>query len=73
MDRVAFMRKAYKAMVKDPAFLADAKRQRLSIKPADGETIQALVNATYALDRKLVNRMRSNIYRKRAKRKSRKK
>lgn len=73
MDRVAYMRKAYKAMVKDPAFLADAKKQRLSIKPADGEAIQALVKETYALDRKLVKRLKSIIYRKRAKKKRKKK
>ncbi|MDH3239980.1 MAG: tripartite tricarboxylate transporter substrate-binding protein [Alphaproteobacteria bacterium] len=68
-DRVAFMRGAYAAMVKDPAFLADAKKQRINLKPMDGASIQALVEETFALDKKLVARLKSIVYRKRSKKK----
>ncbi len=71
-DRVAFMRKAYSAMLKDPAFLADAAKQRISLKPMEGEKIQALVAETAALDGKLIARMKSIVYRKRVKKKRKK-
>jgi tripartite-type tricarboxylate transporter receptor subunit TctC len=42
-DRVAALREAFMATMKDPAFLADAERQKLEIDPTRGAEIQELV------------------------------
>jgi tripartite-type tricarboxylate transporter receptor subunit TctC len=42
-DRVAILRKAFDAMVKDAAFLDDAKRGRSVVEPTGGEELQAIV------------------------------
>src|SRR5262249_16189247 len=39
-ERVALLRAAFEAMVRDPAFLADAARTGLDVSPVGGETIQ---------------------------------
>jgi tripartite-type tricarboxylate transporter receptor subunit TctC len=46
--RVAALRKAFMDTMKDPKFLADAKRRRLEIDPIPGEDIEKLVNELYA-------------------------
>ncbi len=43
MDRVAILRKAFEATMKDPEFLADAKRARLDISPKSGEYLTKLI------------------------------
>jgi tripartite-type tricarboxylate transporter receptor subunit TctC len=42
-DRVAALRRAFDATMKDPEFLADAKRQDLSISPWTGSELQKVV------------------------------
>ena len=42
-NRVAALRKAFDAMLADPEFIADAKRQRLDIGPMNGATVQRLI------------------------------
>ncbi len=42
-DRVALLRRAFDATMKDPAFLAAAKRLRLEIVPSTGQEIEAAV------------------------------
>jgi tripartite-type tricarboxylate transporter receptor subunit TctC len=39
-DRVAAMRAAFVAMLKDPAFLAEAKKLKMELNPLDGEGLQ---------------------------------
>ncbi|MGE0650325.1 MAG: Bug family tripartite tricarboxylate transporter substrate binding protein [Alphaproteobacteria bacterium] len=68
-DRVESVRAAYKAMVADPAFLADAKKQRIDIKPITGEKIQDMVAEMWGLDAKLSDRMRSIVRKKKPKKK----
>lgn len=46
--RLAAIRKAFMDTLKDPEFLADAKRRRLEIDPVSGEDIEKLVNELYA-------------------------
>jgi tripartite-type tricarboxylate transporter receptor subunit TctC len=48
-ERVAAMRKAFVAALKDPDLLADAKKQRLEINPLTGEEVQHLVAKVYAM------------------------
>jgi tripartite-type tricarboxylate transporter receptor subunit TctC len=68
-DRLEALRAAYGAMVNDPAFLADAKKQRIDIKPISGTKIQAMVNDMWVLDVKLSNRLRSIVRKKKPKKK----
>src|SRR5258708_15840305 len=41
--RVAALRRAFDATMKDPDFIADAARLQLELSPATGEEVQALV------------------------------
>ena len=45
--RVAALRNAFNMVMKDPEFLADAKKRRLEIDPITGETIEKLVKELY--------------------------
>ena len=47
-DRVAALRKAFLAAIKDPELLADAKRSRLAIDPISGEDLQKLAADIFA-------------------------
>jgi tripartite-type tricarboxylate transporter receptor subunit TctC len=58
-DRVAALRAAFDATVKDPAFLADAKKQQLDITPYSGAQIDALMKDIYATPPELVARVRA--------------
>jgi tripartite-type tricarboxylate transporter receptor subunit TctC len=42
-DRVAVLRKAFDAMIHDPEFLAEAKREKFDIDPVPGEELQKIV------------------------------
>jgi tripartite-type tricarboxylate transporter receptor subunit TctC len=42
-ERVAALRKAFDATMKDPAFLAEAQKLQLDVSPMSGEAMQALV------------------------------
>lgn len=48
-DRVAALRKAFMAALKDKDLLADAKKQRLDVEPLSGEDVQALVTKVYGM------------------------
>ena len=48
-ERVAALRQAFDAMVRDPAFLAAAKRERFDIDPTTGEAMQKLVAEIVAI------------------------
>jgi tripartite-type tricarboxylate transporter receptor subunit TctC len=47
-DRVAVLRRAFDAMVADPAFLRDAEQMRLTVTPMQGEAVARDVAALYA-------------------------
>ncbi|HSR70810.1 MAG TPA: tripartite tricarboxylate transporter substrate-binding protein [Kiloniellales bacterium] len=46
-ERVAALRKAFMDTMKDPEFLAEAKKAKLEITPVSGEEIQTLINELY--------------------------
>ena len=54
-DRVAILRKAFDAMVKDPEFIADAEKAKLSIDPLPGSEIDKQVKVMFAADAKAVS------------------
>jgi tripartite-type tricarboxylate transporter receptor subunit TctC len=48
-ERVAALRRAFNAMVRDPAFLNEAKRENFDIDAVPGETLQKLVGEMVAI------------------------
>ncbi|MCH6577927.1 MAG: hypothetical protein IH807_08880 [Proteobacteria bacterium] len=60
-DRVAALRKAFMATVKDPKFVAAAKRSKLEINPVSGEEIQKLIVKVLATPAKTVAAARENL------------
>jgi tripartite-type tricarboxylate transporter receptor subunit TctC len=53
-DRIEILRHAFDQTVKDPEFLADAKRMRIAIEPLSGEKVQDLVTKLYATPKDIV-------------------
>jgi tripartite-type tricarboxylate transporter receptor subunit TctC len=47
-DRVALLRQAFDATMKDPAFLADAKRLEMEVDPLTGAEVEALLRKAYS-------------------------
>ena len=48
-ERVAALRKAFDTMVHDPAFIAEAKREKFDIEPTTGEAMQKTVTEMIAI------------------------
>jgi tripartite-type tricarboxylate transporter receptor subunit TctC len=64
-DRVTALRRAFDATFKDPAFLADAKKARLTIDPVTGEDVQALVAKIFSAPERIVERAKeAMLYKK---------
>jgi tripartite-type tricarboxylate transporter receptor subunit TctC len=57
-DRVQALRAAFNKMVKDPAFLAEAKARNTMVRPATGEEVQGYVNRTLNVSPELVAKIR---------------
>ena len=47
-DRVVLLRQAFDATMKDPAFLADAKRLQMEVDPLTGAEVEALLRKAYS-------------------------
>jgi tripartite-type tricarboxylate transporter receptor subunit TctC len=62
-DRVTALRRAFDATMKDPAFLADAAKQKLELQPVSGEDIQALVGRMFKAPPDIVEMARNAIER----------
>jgi tripartite-type tricarboxylate transporter receptor subunit TctC len=56
-QQLAILRKAFMDTLKDPAFLADAEKMKLSITPKDGPTVAALVKKMYESPRDLIDKV----------------
>jgi tripartite-type tricarboxylate transporter receptor subunit TctC len=54
---VKMLRDAFNATMKDPEFLADAKKQKLDVEPEDGEHLEALVKKIYATPKPIVDKV----------------
>ncbi|HSR55107.1 MAG TPA: tripartite tricarboxylate transporter substrate-binding protein [Alphaproteobacteria bacterium] len=63
-DRVKLLRTAFNATMKDPAYLADAKKRRLDIAPLTGEEIDALIAEVYKTPKSVVERVREILNRR---------
>ena len=55
-DRLTILRKAFMDVMKDPEFLADAKKAKLDIDPLDGQELENSVKDVFKLDPKLIPR-----------------
>jgi tripartite-type tricarboxylate transporter receptor subunit TctC len=56
-DRMKMVQDAFMATMTDPAFLADAKRQKLDVAPEDGEHLTAYVKKIYATPKPIVDKI----------------
>ena len=63
-DRLATMRKAFADTMKDPAFLADAKKARLIIDPVSGEEMEEFVAGVFTLSPALKAKLKEALYSK---------
>lgn len=60
-ESVRILREAFSAVLRDPEFLADARKLRIDITPQAGEDIQRVVENAYAAPRDVVERLRKLI------------
>ena len=57
-DRVALLRKAFMATMKDPEFLAEAQKAKLDINPLDGAELESNVKEVFSLEPALVPKLK---------------
>ena len=60
-ERVALLRKALMAVVKDPEFLADIEQAKLEISPIPGEKLQAMVETLVATPPDIVEKYKQAV------------
>ena len=60
-DRLEALRAAFDATVKDPDFIASAKKRRMEINPLSGKELQKMLQDIYSSDPKLIARARKAI------------
>jgi tripartite-type tricarboxylate transporter receptor subunit TctC len=58
-DRIAALRSAFDAMMKDPGFQADAARLRYKLTLTEGKDLQAMVNRLMATPQNIVDEVKS--------------
>ncbi|HEY7555454.1 MAG TPA: hypothetical protein VIH18_11665 [Candidatus Binatia bacterium] len=58
-DRVKILQTSFTATMKDPDFLADAKKSNLEINPTSGEDTGKAINSLFQLEPGLVAKMKS--------------
>ena len=61
-DRVQILHQAFHAVLKDPAFLAEAGKANLSIDPVTGDEMSRLVADIFTLDAALVDKLKQALY-----------
>jgi hypothetical protein len=57
-ERTQILRKAFVDTLKDPDFIADAKKARLEIDPTPGEELERIVGDLFGLDTNLLTRLK---------------
>jgi tripartite-type tricarboxylate transporter receptor subunit TctC len=55
-DRVALLRQAFDATLKDPEFLRDAKRLQMEVDPLTGEAVEKLLRTAYSAPQDIIAR-----------------
>jgi tripartite-type tricarboxylate transporter receptor subunit TctC len=57
-DRVQIIRRAFQATLKDPAFVAEAKKGNFELDPVSGEELEKIVSGFFKADPNTVKRLR---------------
>ncbi|HWO43335.1 MAG TPA: tripartite tricarboxylate transporter substrate-binding protein [Candidatus Eisenbacteria bacterium] len=57
-DRVQVLRKAFAETLRDPEFIADAKKSKLDFDPLSGEEIERIVESLFKMQPALVNQLK---------------
>jgi tripartite-type tricarboxylate transporter receptor subunit TctC len=57
-DRLNAIRRAFDATMKDPAYLAEAKSQKMSVDPMTGEEMEALIKSFHTTSPELIERLK---------------
>jgi tripartite-type tricarboxylate transporter receptor subunit TctC len=60
-DRVAALRAAFMATMKDPGFVTEARKLGMDIDAVDGDQVQRLVGAIYAAPPELIVKMKKAL------------
>jgi tripartite-type tricarboxylate transporter receptor subunit TctC len=60
-DRAQALRAAFKATIEDPAFLEDAKRNKLDVEYVSGSEISAVLQRIYATPKSVVDRVKASL------------
>ena len=60
-ERIAVLRRAFEAVMKDPEYLADAKKQHLEADSMRGEEIGKLIERIYAIPEPVIARARTAL------------
>ena len=61
-ERLAALRAAFDKTMKDPDYIAAAKKQKLDVSPASGEKVQALIAKMYAAPKDLQEKTKKALY-----------
>lgn len=56
-DRAKMLQDAFMATMKDPEFLADAKKQKLDVEPRDGAHIADVIRKVYATPKSIIEKV----------------
>ena len=56
-DKLKMLRDAFDKTMKDPDFIADAKRQKLDVEPKDGAHLEALIREIYATPKPIIDKI----------------
>lgn len=60
-ERVQMLRRAFDATMKDPEFMADAKKSRIDLEPIAGEEVQKMVAGMFNLPPALIAKLRDAL------------
>ena len=60
-DRVKLLRTAFMATMKDPSYIADAKKLHLDVNAISGEKVDALIKEIYETPQSAIDRVRQVI------------
>lgn len=60
-DRIAALRKAFAATMKDPAFLAEAKKRKLEISPVPGVEVEKIVRKLFTASPEMIGKIKAAI------------
>jgi tripartite-type tricarboxylate transporter receptor subunit TctC len=61
-ERVQVLRRAFADMLKDPEFLADAKKANLGVNPVSGEEVEKIIAGLFKLDPALITKLKDILY-----------